>query len=225
MLLNNINLTFERGKISTLFGEIGCGKSTLLSLLQRFYDFESGNILINGTSWKSIPTPAWRETTEIISQQIKLFNGTILENIALQDRIDVEHVLTFCKEKGIDGFIQEFQQGYATIINESGANLSGGQQQLVALARALYKRPRVLLLDEVTSAMDRRTEQFVLNLLRTLKDEMIIVLVTHRIHLAGKTDQIYLLENGRITVSGNHHDLLHRSEFYRDAYEDIIVAK
>ena len=224
LLLKDINMTFRKGQIATIFGEIGCGKSTLISVLQRFYPFESGEICVNGSDWSALTIPAWRNQIGEVSQHVKLFNGTILENICLEENPNVQEVIDFCRETGLDLFIREFQQGYATIINENSTNLSGGQQQLIALARALYQKPQVLLLDEATAAMDRRTEQFVINLLQKLKKEMIIVFVTHRVQLARQTDLIYVIENKQITASGTHEEVICCNLFYQEAFEEIALV-
>ncbi len=220
LLLKDICATFKRGEIATIFGEIGCGKSTLISVLQRFYPVESGEILANGANWQEIDVPQWRSKVAVVEQQVKLFNGTILENICMDEYINFERVDYFCKEIGIDTFINEFQQGYATIISENSANLSGGQQQLIALARALYQKPQVLLLDEATAAMDRRTEQFVLKLLQHLKNEMIIIFVTHRVQLARHTDKIIVIENKQISTTGTHEEVIWANQLYREAFEE-----
>ncbi len=225
LLLKGINMKFEKGQIATIFGEIGCGKSTLISVLQRFYPFESGEILVNGSNSSKISVPEWRGQIGAVTQQVKLFNDTILENICLQEYPDVQKVIDFCKATGLDSFINEFQQGYATIINENSANLSGGQQQLIALARALYQKPQVLLLDEATAAMDRRTEQFVLKLLKNLKTEMIVIFVTHRVQLARQTDQIYVIENKQVSTSGTHDEVISANQLYREAFEEIVLVK
>jgi ABC-type bacteriocin/lantibiotic exporter with double-glycine peptidase domain len=225
LLLKDINMRFEKGQIATIFGEIGCGKSTLISVLQRFYPFETGEICINGSSWSNITFPSWRSQIGVVSQHVKLFNGTILENICLEENPNVQEVIDFCRETGLDTFIKEFQQGYATIINENSTNLSGGQQQLIALARALYQKPQVLLLDEATAAMDRRTEQFVLNLLRHKKKEMMVIFVTHRVQLARKTDYIYVIENKQIAAYGTHEEVIHTNQLYREAFEDIMLVR
>lgn len=224
LLLKGISMKFEKGQMVTIFGEIGCGKSTLISVLQRFYPFESGEVLINGSNWTSLSIPGWRSQIGVVTQQVKLFNGTILENICLEENPNVEEVINFCRETGLDPFINEFQQGYATIINENSTNLSGGQQQLIALARALYQKPQVLLLDEATAAMDRRTELFVLKLLQKKKKEMMVVFVTHRVQLARQTDFVYVIENKQIAASGTPDEVLQTSQIYREAFEDIVLV-
>lgn len=225
LLLKDITMHFERGKIATIFGEIGCGKSTLISVLQRMYTFESGQIIVNDSDWAAISIPQWRDKIGVVSQHVKLFNGTILDNICLEEKPNILEVIAFCKETGIETFINEFQQGYATIINENSANLSGGQQQLIALVRALYQKPQILLLDEATAAMDRRTEQFVLKLLKKLRKEMIIIFVTHRVQLARHTDFIYVIENIQIAASGTHEEVVQTSRLYREAFEDVVMIK
>jgi ATP-binding cassette subfamily B protein len=225
LLLKDINMKFRKGQIATIFGEIGCGKSTLISVLQRFYSFESGEICVNGTNWSGLTIPAWRNRIGEVSQHVKLFNGTILENICLEENPNVQEVIDFCRETGLDSFIREFQQGYSTIINENSTNLSGGQQQLIALARALYQKPQVLLLDEATAAMDRRTEQFVLKLLQQKKKEMMIIFVTHRVQLARQTDSIFVIENKEIAASGTHEEIINFNKLYREAFEEIVRVR
>lgn len=225
LLLKDLNLTIQKGNLVTIFGEIGCGKSTLISILQRFYPYESGEILINDEDWMKSDNFYWRNLIGVVSQHVKLFNGTILENIGLSDISNEKEVVSFCKEIGLHDYIMGFQQGYATIVSENSTNLSGGQQQLIALARALYQKPQILLLDEATAAMDRRTEQFVLKLLQKLKKEMIIVFVTHRVQLARHTDCIYVIENKQIVASGTHDEVVQTSRLYREAFEEIVLVK
>jgi ATP-binding cassette subfamily B protein len=225
LLLGNINMSFNKGTITTIFGEIGCGKSTLISVLQRFYPFESGQILINSEDWMKIETANWREQIAVVPQHIKLFNGTIFENICLEENPNFKKVSEFCQSSGFETFINEFQQGYFTIVNENSTNLSGGQQQLVALARALYHKPKVLLMDEATAAMDRRTENFVVGLLQKIKHETIIIFVTHRVQLARQTDYIYVIENKQLAASGTHDTLVGQNRLYREAFEDILLHR
>jgi ATP-binding cassette subfamily B protein len=117
----------------------------------------------------------------------------------------------------------EFQQNYSTIINENSTNISGGQQQLIALARALYSKPQLLLLDEATAAMGRRTEKFVIELLNRLKKDMAIIFVTHRPQLARHTDKIYVIEDKTISDFGNHKEMVKTNRFYREAFEELVI--
>jgi ATP-binding cassette subfamily B protein len=225
LLLNDLNLTIGKGKIITIFGEVGCGKSTLISILQRFYPIESGEIVVDGIIWDKLDNFQWRNHIAVVSQQVKLFNQTIIENISLsRSAKEMEKVVAFCKEIGLHDFIIGFQQAYATVVNENGLNLSGGQQQLIGLARALYQRPQLLLLDEATAAMDRKTEQLVLEILNKLKHDMAIVIVTHRVQISRRTDYIYLIENRTSEIHGTHDELIQSDNIYKDSFEEIQIS-
>ena len=193
LLMENISLDAGKGCIFAILGPVGCGKSTLLEILLRFQGAESGRIIVNGHDWGVYPTRTWRKMVGWVPQQITLFNATILENIVLADEHDPEQVINFCKRSGFHEFIMELPQGYATVVSENCTNLSGGQRQLIALARALYREPVLLLLDEATSAMDQRTETFVINLLQQLKNRMAIILTTHRSQIAGMADVVNVM--------------------------------
>jgi ATP-binding cassette subfamily B protein len=202
-LLRNIDLKIERGSITTLLGESGAGKSTILQLLQRFYEPVSGNILANDLKIMTLDLNDYRKGIGVVPQDIKIFNNYLLFNIALsEDPKELEQVPTWCQENGFDQFFTKFPQGYMTLLGEEGANISGGQKQLVGLARALYKNPSVLLIDEGTSAMDRNTEQFILNMIQRIKSDTSVLMVTHRMKVAQQSDYVYLLENGAITKEG-----------------------
>jgi ATP-binding cassette subfamily B protein len=207
-LLKNINLKIDQGKITTLLGESGVGKSTILQLLQRFQEPVSGDILANSLNVKTLNLDDYRKGIGVVPQDIKVFNNYLLFNIALsEDTKELEKVPKWCQDHGFDRFFERFPQGYATLLGEEGANISGGQKQLVGLARALYRNPSVLLIDEGTSAMDRNTEQFILNMIQRIKSDMAVLMVTHRIKVAQQSDYVYLLENGAITKEGEPSEL------------------
>jgi ATP-binding cassette subfamily B protein len=223
-LLEGINLNLHKGKFITLLGESGSGKSTLLQVLQKFYSYDQGNIIMDNTDLRRISTTSWRDKLAVVPQQIKLFNGTVLYNITLsEDSEDYKRAAILCEEYGIDKFINNFPQGYGTLIGEGGINLSGGQQQIIAIARALFTKPQLLLLDEATSAMDRNTENFILDLLQSLKQEMMILMVTHRIKTASKSDYIYILNNKSITHHGIPEELLTSNNLFSEAYNDLVM--
>lgn len=224
-LLKGINLSIEKGKLITLVGESGGGKSTLLQIVMKFYDPGSGNILINRSlNLGDLNTGDWRRAIGYIAQETKIFNGTLLDNICLDDiNIHGENVVRFCSEIGMGDFFEKMPQGYMTLVGEEGINLSGGQKQLVALARALYHQPKILLLDEFTGAMDRNTENMMLDLLQKLKANMPILLVTHKIRPALQSDFVYILENGIISEKGIPSELLQKDNLLSLAYKDTMV--
>ncbi|GHT71768.1 hypothetical protein FACS189455_4300 [Bacteroidia bacterium] len=200
-LFESLSMEVRRGEIVSLFGEVGSGKSTLIQILQKHYFPESGEILFNGKSIIEYPTPLWREYIGVVCQHTKIFNGNVLENICLGNYMEeAELIIQFCKEYGFNTFFEAFPQGFNTLLGEDGIKISGGQQQLIALARALYRRPAILLMDEPTSAMDIKTEQFVTDLLKKHKEQYATLLVTHRTHLAGISDRVYELMNGKIPL-------------------------
>lgn len=227
-ILSDITLKVYKTECIAVTGEIGTGKSTLLYLLQKFYNPSKGQIIINGNiDLTTINTTEWRNNIGVIPQDTHIFNGSVIQNIAFDvNENNIESIINFCIEYGFSKFIEQLPQAYYTIIGEEGINLSGGQKQVIALMRALYKKPKVLLLDEFTSAMDRKTEQFVLELLNNLKSEITIILISHRIHSLPKiADRIYVLENGIISDFGNHKKLMESKNFYSEFWTEMELEK
>lgn len=222
-LLNGVNFELKQGQMIAILGESGSGKSTLLQVLQKFYRHESGSLLVNGRPWETVPIQAWRRIVATVPQDIKIFNSTVLDNVCLGEMPGAEgHELQFVEDYGFDKFLSHLPQGMQTLIGENGINLSGGQQQLVALMRALYKKPQVLILDEATSAMDRDTERFVLELLHRLRSQLTIIMVTHRVQTARRADFIYVLENGNFSTAGEHEELIKGNSLYARAWNDLM---
>jgi ATP-binding cassette subfamily B protein len=217
-LLNSISMHFRRGTITCIVGESGCGKSTLCQILQRFYSPETGNIFLDGDPINSFSSEQWTQLVSVVPQDVYIYNGTILDNICFGDspeKLDV--IIDFCNNYGFTKFINELPQGLMTIVGEEGINLSGGQKQLIAFARALYKPSQILLLDEMTAAMDRNTERMICNLLMQLKKEHIIVFITHRLETAKRIgNDIYVIDNGSIQANGSHEQLMKTHNFYSE---------
>lgn len=220
-LLSDINMSFSKGSIYCITGESGCGKSTLCQIIQRFYEPETGRISINGINSDKIPISSWSDLISVVPQDVFIYNRTIIENICFgQIPEDLSHVVRFCQQYGLDGFFNELPQGLMTLVGEEGINLSGGQKQFLAFARALYKSSQILLLDETTSAMDRGTESYICEILDRIKSERIVIFVTHRLQTAKKiADFIYVMKDGSIEASGNHEELMKTQNFYSQYWE------
>jgi ATP-binding cassette subfamily B protein len=223
-LLKDVNLIIKKGEISAIVGESGSGKSTLGQIFQKFYDFENGNIFVNNESnIRDIKLTDWRELVGVVPQEITIFSGNVLDNILLGKEDAPESVVKFCQDYGFENFIKDFPQGYATILGEEGVNLSGGQKQIIALARVLYKKPQLLILDEATAAMDRKTEKFSIDLISSLKNEMGVLFISHRLETLKKyADKIYVLEDGKTEIQGSHNQLLETSNFYSDYWKELV---
>ena len=180
-LFTDLSLEVKRGEIIGLMGESGCGKSTLAQLLLRFYEPESGEILVNSKhSLRSLNLERYRTLIGMVPQEIPIFNATLLENILLGSKISVEELSAFMGAYQLEPYFSQFPQGLATVVGEDGINLSGGQKQILALARALLRKPQLLILDEATSALDKETEAFVLEILRQIKPHTAILMISHR---------------------------------------------
>lgn len=227
-VIKDVSFEIKKGEIIAIMGENGCGKSTLTQILQKHYHQENGQISVNdNTTLNGIDTNAWRKITGVIPQNIHIFNGTVLDNIGFDDaQNNPQAILTFLQQYGFAPFIDSLPQSYLTVVGEEGINLSGGQKQMIALARTLYFKPQLLILDEATAAMDRQSEQFVLQLLQQLKKEIGVIFITHRLHvLKSFCDRIYIFENGSITTQGSHHQLLQTENMYSSYWNDLTMEK
>jgi ATP-binding cassette, subfamily C, bacteriocin exporter len=222
-LLKNISLALHKGEMIALLGESGHGKSTLMQILQKFYDWEEGEVRINGQDLRGLDTNLWRQKIGAVPQEIKIFNGTLLENIVLGDMTHPKEVIQFCEELGFERFFEQLPQSYLTLVGEEGINLSGGQKQLVALARALWQKPQLLLLDEATASMDKHTERFVMQLLQRLRGQMTVLLITHKVQTARQADRIYIIDNGRTDDCGTPQQLLQSTNLYSEGWQELQV--
>lgn len=223
-LLDNISFSAARGDMLCLFGRNGAGKSTLLNLLVALYRPLQGDILINGKSIADFSIMGLRQRIAIVSQQTKLFDGPLLNNICMSDdSADLERAAGLLHEKGFASFINRIQGAFNAQLSEDGNNLSGGQKQIIALARALFKNPDVLLVDEATAALDSESEDFVIKILRDFANAGgIVIMVSHRLKPTTACSRIIVIDNHRVQLIGNHHTLMQTDNFYSARYKSAL---
>lgn len=220
--VNGIALEVPAGKTVALVGPSGSGKSTLVNLLLRFYDVESGRILVDGQDIRDVTLGSLRGSMSLVSQEIVLFDDTVRANIAY-GRMDAsqEDIEKAAAMAAADSFIRELPQGYDTMIGPHGVKLSGGQRQRLAIARAMLKNAPILLLDEATSSLDNTSERIVQQALENLMKGRTTLVVAHRLTTIRGADIIYVLDRGRIVESGTHDKLMKSSGVYYDLYAQI----
>tara|TARA_B100000900_G_scaffold32951_1_gene24889 strand:- start:1784 stop:3520 length:1737 start_codon:yes stop_codon:yes gene_type:complete len=222
-VLNNINLNFEGGKMTALVGHSGSGKSTILNLIPRFYQPESGDILIDNQSIFDTKILSLRKQISLVSQETTLFDDTIKNNIkyANEDATD-EEIKKVAILSNSDDFIQKLPSKYETLIGENGVRLSGGEKQRISIARAMIKKSSIILLDEATSSLDSETENKIQEALQTLTKDKTTIVIAHRLSTILNANNIYLIDNGKVIENGNHEDLLSKSIIYKNFYEKQI---
>ncbi len=214
-VLKNVNLSVKRGEMVALVGASGSGKSTLADLIPRFYDVDSGDILIDGNPIKSYKIKSLRSRMGIVSQESILFNDTIFNNIAFgKPETTYEEVIAAAKIANAHEFIDQMEHGYDSIVGDRGAKLSGGQRQRVSIARAILKNPEILILDEATSALDSESEKLVQEALSNLMKNRTSIVIAHRLSTIKEADRIYVLQEGEIVEQGNHNGLMEADGVY-----------
>lgn len=218
--VRDISLIIEPGKRYALVGASGAGKSTILSLLLRFYDPQQGAILLDGRDIRQIRQRSLRENIGVVTQDTFLFHDTIMENIRY-GRLDAteEEIMEAARLAYAHDFIMKQPNGYQTVIGDKGCLISGGQQQRLAIARAILKNAPILLLDEATSALDSESERMIQNALERLSSGRTVIAIAHRLSTVLNSDQIIVMDHGRIVERGSHSELLDKSEVYRRLYE------
>jgi ATP-binding cassette subfamily B protein len=208
-VLNNVDLTIETGHTTAIVGSTGSGKSTLIKLLLRLYEINNGSISYDSNSLKDIELSSLREKIGLVSQDVFLFEGTVIENIAYGDlNASESEVWNAAQKSEADEFINNLPQKEETIVGERGQKLSGGQRQRISIARAILKNPEILILDEATSSVDNETEAAIQRSLDILKKDRTVIVIAHRLSTVRNADIIYVLENGSVVESGNHESLL-----------------
>lgn len=220
-VFEKLNLNIKRGEVTAIVGESGSGKTTLLSLLQNIYPLQSGKITIGDTDIRYISSESLRNLVSVVPQQIDLFAGDVLENIAVGEyEPEISRIVDICRSIGILDFIEALPNGFKTQLGENGASLSGGQRQRIAIARALYKDPEILIMDEATSALDSASEVSVQNAVMGLREAgKTVILIAHRLSTVLKADKIIVMKSGEVIEEGTHDDLLRAHGAYYTMWE------
>ena len=225
MVLENISFHVKQGETIAIVGQTGSGKSTLTELINRTYSTTSGHILIDGKDVDDWNLTALRSQISKIEQDVFLFSRTLAENIAFgAPDTSREQIEQAAKEAQAHNFIMSFPKGYETEVGERGVTLSGGQRQRIALARAFLSNPRILILDDSTSAIDSATEDEIQQAIMRAQQGRTTLLITHRLSQIRWADHILLLEGGRLIASGKHDELLRNSDQYRRIFARYDAA-
>ena len=221
--LKSINLKFDGGKMTSLVGHSGSGKSTILNLIPRFYDISSGDIKIDGQSIFKSKIKSLRKEISMVSQETTLFDDTIKNNIkyanehATDEEIYKVSKLSFCED-----FVNNLPDKFDTLIGENGVRLSGGEKQRLSIARAMLKKSSIILLDEATSSLDNETEKKIQEALKILTKDKTTIVIAHRLSTILNSNNIYIIDNGRVIDNGKHENLLNQSILYKKLYENQI---
>ena len=218
-IFDNLNLTIKKNSLVGIVGQTGSGKTTIIKLLLRFYDTISGSVNIGSYEIKNIKIKNLRENIGYVSQDIFMFDGSIKDNIAYPNIGDNDKVVTAAKQSQAHEFIIKLENGYDTLIGERGQKLSEGQKQRIAIARAIYKNPPILIFDEATSSVDNETELLLQKALYNISKDRTTIVIAHRLSTVRNADNIFVLGNGSIIESGNHNELLNKKGVYNKLWE------
>lgn len=222
-VINNFNVKIEKGTTLAILGATGSGKTSLVNLVPRFYDTLDGEVLIDGINVKEFDLNSLRSQIGVVFQKTELFSGTIEENIRWGDEnASFEEIKKACEIAQADSFIESFSEGYNTMIASKGSSLSGGQKQRLAIARAILKKPKILIFDDATSALDLATEAKLYKALRENLKDVTILLVAQRVASAKTATRIAVIDNGELSAIGTNDELLESSKIYQDIYNSQL---
>ena len=220
-VIEDLSMVAEAGSTVAIVGPTGAGKTTLVNLLMRFYDVDSGRILVDGVDITTVSRQTLRSRIGMVLQDTWLFDGTIAENIAYgRPDASAEELVQAAEAAYVDRFVHTLPAGYRTRVTGDGGNISAGEKQLITIARAFLARPQILILDEATSSVDTRTEALIQRAMRELRRDRTSFIIAHRLSTIREADRILVVESGRIVEQGNHAELLAR----RGAYYGMTQA-
>ena len=219
-IIKNATFKIESGEMVGIIGATGSAKTSLVQLIPRLYDADEGEVLVGGINVKDYKMHALREEVSVVLQKNVLFSGTIAENLRWGNKNATdEELVEACKIADAHGFISSFPDGYNTDLSQGGTNVSGGQKQRLCIARAILKKPKILILDDSTSAVDTFTDSKIRKGLRECIPDTTKIIIAQRISSVEDCDKIIILEQGKINDIGTHAELLERNEIYQDIYE------
>lgn len=222
-VLQDIDLEIKKGEFVAFLGSTGSGKSTLVNLIPRFYDATKGEVLIDGKNVKDYSTENLRSEIGMVLQESVLFSGTIMENIKWGNpQATDEEAIAAAKIAQADDFVSSFTDGYQTVLGQRGLSLSGGQKQRLSISRAILKKPKIMIMDDSTSALDMGTEARLQTALKKNLNGMTLIIIAQRISSVMSADRIVVLEQGKISAVGTHEELLQTSEIYKDIYDSQV---
>lgn len=225
-VLKNINFKIEKGKSLGIIGHTGCGKTTLINLIPRIYNTTSGEILIDGNNIKNIPLNVLRNSIGVVPQEAFLFSDTIQNNIGYSaDFVEEDNLINSSKLSGLYKDVNFFPEKFKTIVGERGVTLSGGQKQRTSIARAIYKKPKILILDDSLSAVDTNTEEEILNGLKEVMEDRTTIIISHRISTLKNLDNIIVLDNSQIAEEGSHEELLLKKGIYYNIHVKQLLEE
>ena len=215
-VFEKLNIVIPNGQVTAFVGESGSGKTTLINILQKLYPLSSGKVFIGDLNLNYVGIQSLRKHISVVPQKIDLFAGNVVDNIAVgETEADMKRIVSICNKLGIIKFIEDLPNGFETYLGENGATLSGGEKQRIAIARALYKEPEILILDEATSSLDSTSEQYVHRMIQYLRSHgKTVILITHRLSSVLHADKICVLDKGRLVEEGDHEHLLENEGHY-----------